>query len=130
MKQKCYGVGTSAYPQCGGKGITVCPEWHDFAAFYEWAMSTGYTDEMEIVREDANGNYEPSNCQWRPKSRHGNNALGNQKLTAFGETKSLTDWARDPRCSVSSAALYARLLRGWTNHEEIISTPNWIRRRK
>lgn len=34
-------------------------------------------------------------------------------LTAFGETKSLTDWSQDSRCTVSRTGLRERLERGW-----------------
>ncbi|MBE6928051.1 MAG: hypothetical protein E7467_06140 [Ruminococcaceae bacterium] len=48
----------------GGRGISVCEEWHQFPPFYEWAMANGYTDDLTIDRINVDGNYEPSNCQW------------------------------------------------------------------
>jgi hypothetical protein len=51
-------------PLYGGRGITVCDQWHRFEPFYEWALSTGYHDGLSLDRIDPNGNYEPSNCRW------------------------------------------------------------------
>lgn len=31
------------------------------------------------------------------------------RITAFGETKSLSEWGRDPRCKVSTSTLRARI---------------------
>jgi len=42
-------------------------------------------------------------------------------VSAFGEEKSVADWARDPRASVSALTIAARVHRGW-DHEEAITT--------
>ena len=45
-------------------------------------------------------------------------------VTAYGETKCVSDWAGDPRCVVGKSTLHSRLrkLRGW-EPTEAISTP-------
>ncbi len=43
-------------------------------------------------------------------------------LTAFGETKSYCQWAKDPRCVVSRVCLRHRIESGW-NPEKAITTP-------
>jgi len=40
-------------------------------------------------------------------------------LTAFGETKSVAAWSKDPRCNVSRSGLRRRLAEGWSVEEAL-----------
>ena len=64
MLNRCRRPKDKYYHRYGGRGISVCEEWHSFQPFYEWAMANGYKDNLTIDRIDVDGNYEPSNCQW------------------------------------------------------------------
>jgi hypothetical protein len=44
-------------------------------------------------------------------------------ITAFGETKSIAQWSRDPRCAVSKAALGLRIQRRGWDPERALTTP-------
>lgn len=46
--------------------------------------------------------------------------VGRKMIMAFGETKSLLDWSKDPRCPVPYDSLKSRVLRGGYTPEELI----------
>ena len=70
IKTRIYNKNDSKYPIYGGRGITLCKEWHDYTKFKVWALTTGYTDELTIDRIDVNGNYEPANCRFIPNKEN------------------------------------------------------------
>lgn len=65
MRLRCNNENNQAYNYYGAKGIEVCEEWEgSYISFREWALSSGYEDNLTIDRIDVYGNYEPSNCKW------------------------------------------------------------------
>ena len=64
MRIRCRCKTNPTYKFYGGRGISICPEWDDFANFRDWAIKAGYNDDLSIERKDVNGNYEPLNCCW------------------------------------------------------------------
>lgn len=74
MKQRCTNPNSQNYHRYGGRGIAVCQEWAaSFECFYDWAISSGYQDGLEIDRIDNNGGYDPENCHWVTHKVNANN---------------------------------------------------------
>ena len=41
-----------------------CPEWEDFYAFYEWAIESGFSAGLALIRKDRTVPFSPENCEW------------------------------------------------------------------
>jgi hypothetical protein len=109
MIRRCTSDKSADYKDYGGRGISVCDEWRQFIHFSEWAKANGYHDELSIERDNVNGNYSPDNCRWIPMGKQALNRRTSHLVTAFGECKTIAEWARDARCSVSYDTLEARI---------------------
>lgn len=73
------------YPYYGAKEISMCQEWrHNFLAFYEWALNSGYKKGLSIDRINSDGNYEPSNCRWATQSIQSRNTRVLRKTNTSG----------------------------------------------
>jgi hypothetical protein len=119
MQQRCGNPNHDSYARYGGRGISVCEAWREFAVFAEWARAAGYRDDKQIDRIDNDGPYEPSNCRWTSDAENKRNTSQTTNLTAYGETKCLTDWALDTRCAVAPATIRHRLRHGFSPEDAI-----------
>lgn len=112
IKGRCQNPQDENYKNYGGRGITVCDEWAtDFMAFYDWAISNGYSEDLTIDRIDNSKGYSPENCRWTDMKTQANNTRWNHKITYKGETKTLSEWA--DFLGIKSNTLNYRLRRGW-----------------
>jgi len=109
-----------AYSRYGKRGIKVCEEWKSFGPFLKWARQ-GYKEGLWLDREDNDGDYTPNNCRWITPEASRNNVRGTKWLTAFGETKTISDWVKDPRCKVRHDTLAARIKYGYEPETAIIT---------
>lgn len=74
MRNRCSNPQNTSYQHYGGKGVSVCDEWQDFAKFREWADANGYADDLTIDRIHSWNNYDPSNCRWITQSENSRRA--------------------------------------------------------
>ncbi len=112
MKSRCFNPNTKMFNRYGGRGITMCCEWkNNFQAFYDWAVSNGYADNLTIDRIDVNGNYCPENCRWATMKEQGNNTTKNHIIEFNGETHTLSEWAE--LLGIHAHTLSNRIHRGW-----------------
>ena len=67
MLERCNSVANKQYQSYGGRGITVCSEWEDFAKYSAYVDSLPKpkgVKRLSLDRIDNDGNYEPGNLRW------------------------------------------------------------------
>ena len=95
------------YNEYGGRGITVCEEWHNYNTFKDWAKDNGYSENLTIDRKNNNGNYEPDNCRWITNALQQRNKNNCQMLNHNGKTQTLSEWARE--LGINRGTLWSRI---------------------
>ena len=95
MIRRCNDQKHKGYEGYGGRGISVCNEWHEYVTFARWAIQNGYADNLSIDRINNDGNYEPSNCRWITSKEQLYNKRTSRFATIKGETKTITEWAEE-----------------------------------
>lgn len=127
MRGRCNGPNRRDYMHYGGRGIKVCEAWNSYSIFRDWALVAGYRPSLSLDRIDVDGDYEPSNCRWTDWITQSRNKRNNHVVTAFGESKTLADWAEDERCAVSYHTLKQRIKKNRLP-EEAICLPSRTRK--
>jgi hypothetical protein len=112
MIARCYQPSHTGYKDYGGRGITVCDEWHRYEAFAEWARANGWDENLTLDRIDTNGPYSAANCRWTTQLEQNNNRRNNIVVTWQGRTQTLSKWARE--LGFNYRVLRDRLARNWT----------------
>lgn len=94
MVKRCTNPKSKSFPDYGGRGIKVCPDWLTFTSFIR-DMGPKPSPQHTLDRIDNSGNYEPSNCRWATRAVQARNQRRNVNCTFNGVTKCLTDWASE-----------------------------------
>lgn len=124
MRRRCQNPKDTNYHSYGGRGIKVCEEWSNhYEPFYEWAISNGYSEDLEIDRIDVNGNYEPTNCRWATRKEQCLNKRDNRNITIKGVTKHISEWSKET--GVPIATIWKRFKRYGSS--ELLFVKNMVR---
>jgi len=128
MKQRCCDKNHHAYRRYGGRGIAVCDEWtNNVVVFIHWAQKNGYREGLLLDRINNDGGYSPGNCRFVTYQQSNNNRSINLLIEAFGECKTLSEWAEDRRSVVTASTLRKRIqLSNWSP-EIAITTKSRVR---
>lgn len=125
MRSRCSNENNLAFPNYGGRGISVCSQWDkDFSVFLRDMGPR--TKGTSIDRIDVNGDYEPGNCRWATKKMQVNNTRVNVFLEHDGRRMTMAQWAEHLDTSVKRIAY--RVEHGWPIHM-ILSTQKYTRSR-
>lgn len=117
MKARCNRETSAKYSRYGGRGIRLCQEWLRFENFYSWAMANGYEKNLSIDRIDNDGDYCPENCRWATAQQQANNTSKTKRITAFGQTRTLEEWAKET--GINKKLIYKRLRMGWSEESAL-----------
>jgi hypothetical protein len=118
MMQRCYRVKDVGYQNYGGRGVRVCPRWHDFPNFLEdmGEVPEGFT----LDRKDSTGDYSPENCRWATMTEQCRNRSVTRKIEFRGEVRPVAEWAEI--IGLNYNCLRRRLSIGWPI-EKALTTP-------
>ena len=100
IKERCCNKRSKYYSHYGGRGITICEQWLDYAVFREWANANGYDPTAPkgactIDRIDNDKGYYPDNCRWVPSVVQCNNRRNNHMISYNGKTQTISQWSRE-----------------------------------
>jgi len=107
MLQRCENPNHKWYKDYGGRGITVCDEWHDPQIFISWALASGWEKGLALDRIDNNGNYKPDNCRLVTPKENSRNKRSNRLITFDDKTQTMAEWAEE--LNISYDALKHRI---------------------
>lgn len=125
MVSRCHNDINKSYGDYGARGVTVCEMWRvDSDSFVKWAAESGYKNGLALDRVDNDGMYSPNNCRWATRREQIDNRRCTVKLTAWGETKSLSEWGADDRCRVSTGTVWYRNSVGWPAEKALSLMPH------
>jgi len=112
MKQRCQNPHHREWKNYGKRGITICPRWQSFKAFYiDMGPRPSPGHSLDRINNES-GSYEPSNCRWADKKTQDRNKRTNHFLEFDGHRATLTEWAE--RLGLSRDALSRQIKKGVT----------------
>lgn len=123
LKQRITNSKCKDYPNYGGRGIKLYPNWNDSFTTFIADMGQRPGEGYSIERIDNDGDYTPSNCHWATAIEQANNKSNSLLVEYQGKLKTVAQIARE--ANVSYEMLRRRIHRGQTASYAILKmTPN------
>ena len=126
MRARCLRSGDAAYPDYGGRGITVCQPWNDFAVFLS-DMGVRPTPRRTLDRIDNDGDYCPQNCRWADKTTQVRNRRTSTWIEVNGVKMHVNEVAE--MVGMTPSGVMSRYLRG-RRGADLLAPPRADRRRE
>lgn len=120
MIARCYKDRPSnkSYQQYGAKGVTVCDEWRqNKIAFFEWAFTHGYKEDLTLDRIDPDKGYSPDNCRWADYITQNNHRKSNRFVEVDGVSHTIAEWSRIS--GIKQGTIWYRLSHGWSPKDAV-----------
>ena len=125
MMDRCECQTNKDYPEYGARGIRVCGRWKESFKTFLSDMGVRPSPMHSLDRVNNDKGYSPDNCRWATRKQQANNRRGNRIIEAFGEKKTISEWASISE--ISYACLFERLK---TNIEPEIAISRPVRELK
>lgn len=113
--KRCLNKDDKACSFYGARGITVCERWLMFENFLEDMGDKPVGKSLERVDND--GSYSKDNCRWATPKERANNTRRNRRITAFGRTLTMAQWAEET--GIHYRCLYKRIRLGWESEKAL-----------
>lgn len=118
MVSRCSNPRHHKWDRYGGRGISVCARWTDYANFLQDMGPR--PPHASIDRIDNDGDYEPDNCRWSTPLEQASNRSNNQIVSVNGLTMTASQASRN--LGPSRSTVSRRIRDGWPP-ETAASTP-------
>lgn len=116
LKKRCLNPNDPAYPNYGGRGITIHDSWMSFETFLH---DMGEPSEgMSIERINNDLGYIPGNCKWATRKEQSRNKRGLHIITANGQSKCIGEWSEIT--GIPLKTICARIYKGWSEEDAVL----------
>lgn len=128
MKNRCLNVNDPRYPDYGGAGVGLAPEWNteDGKGFDTWFAHIGPRPSPKHSQDrfpNPFGNYEPGNVRWATNQEQCNNKKRTLYVEYEGKQWSASDLSR--HLGFKSNVIASRKNLGWSDYDAIHTPPKY-----